>query len=44
MYEIIAALIIDHTYDKVDEFPKGDQSVADIINLKQLHNLLNELS
>ena len=32
---------IDHTYDIVDDFPMENQSLTDIINLKQLHNLFN---
>ncbi len=29
----------NHTYDMVDEFPIGNQSLTNIINLKQLHRL-----
>ncbi len=29
-----------HTYDMVDEFPMGNHSLTDIINLKQLRKLL----
>ena len=33
-------IIWNQMYDILDEFPMGNQSLMDIINLKQLHNLL----
>ncbi len=32
-------MIFDHTYDMVDVFPMGNQSLTDIVNLKQLEKV-----
>ncbi len=43
MCDGIAARIIYHMYDMVDEFPMGNYSLTDIINLKQLIRLFFSL-
>ncbi len=39
-YHMYDRISLDLTYDMGDEFPLRNQSLTDIINLKQLHNVL----
>ncbi len=43
MYSILE-MKLDFTYDMVDEYPMGNYSLMDIVNLKQLHNLFSTYS